>query len=100
MPQLYHVRITVRASRELRGIRSYVEKSSPQGAANPIRTIVDAIFKLDTFPHGHPVRPGQRATARAYRSMPVGNYVVRYRIDEPTRTVFVTRIRHGARLDP
>jgi plasmid stabilization system protein ParE len=50
-PPTYVVRITPRALRDLRGIFDQIRIDSPQNAATLIEAILNAIDRLDAFPH-------------------------------------------------
>jgi toxin ParE1/3/4 len=100
MPDRYFVRITPRALADLRGIFNYIRADSPQNAAEVIRRILDAIDGLDVFPHRYDVPRVNPPKGRKVRSMPVRPYLVRYRIDERKKAVYILRIRHGARRRP
>ena len=99
-PEAYRVRITPRALADLRGIFDYIAKDSPQNAAKMIRTWVGAIDALDILPLCYDVPRVGRGRERKIRSMPVWPYLVRYRIEEGMKVIFILRIRHGARRRP
>ena|SRR5258706_14396639 len=93
----YVVRITPRALKDLQDIFDYIAKDSPQNAAGMISRLLAAIRELDHLPFRHPVpRRGRRRSA-LFRCMPVGNYLVTYRIEKAARVVRVVDVRHGAR---
>ncbi len=96
MPETYFIRITPRALADLQSIFDFIRTDSPQNAAKMIRTIMDSIDKLEIFPHRHAVPRGEILDNRDIRSMVVRPYLVRYRIDENRRVVYILRVRHGA----
>ena len=100
MPDSYRVRITPRALADLRGIFDYIAKDSSQNAQGMIRRLLDAVDGLDILPHRYDVPRGGNARGRQIRSMPVWPYLVRYRIEQRNRLVYVLRIRHGAQRRP
>jgi len=100
MPDTYHVRITPRALADLEAIFEYIKQHSPESAAKMIETLLDAIDGLDSMPYRFSVPRTGSARDRKIRSMPVGRYLVRYRIDEQRKAVHILRIRHGARRRP
>ena len=100
MPDTYRVRISPRALADLEQIFAYVRRHSPQNAASVIEKLIDAIGGLDILPHRFDVPRTGTVRGRQVRSMPVRPYLVRYRIDETTKAVYVIRVRHGARRRP
>src|SRR5947209_1631598 len=97
MADLYRILITPRALTDLRGIFQYIQQHSPQNARAMIRRLLDAIDALNMLPHRYGVPRVGRVADRQIRSMPVRPFLVRYRIDDSSKAVFVLRIRHGAR---
>jgi plasmid stabilization system protein ParE len=100
MPDTYTIRMTPRALADLQGIFGYIDKASEQHAPKMVRTLLDAIDGLTTFPRRYDVPRGGSAKGRTIRFMPVPPYLVRYRIDETHKAVFILRVRHGARRHP
>jgi toxin ParE1/3/4 len=100
MADTYRVRITPRALSDLESIFHRIETDSPQNAGKMIRALVDAIDGLDMMPYRFNVPRTGPVRGRQVRSMPVRPYLVRYRIDEKRRAVFILRVRHGARRKP
>jgi toxin ParE1/3/4 len=100
MPDQYHVEITSDARRDLRGIFEFISRRSPQNASKMTARLLDAIESLEFLPHRYAVPRSRYSRGRSIRAMPVWPYIVRYRIDESRRTVFVMHVRHGARRKP
>lgn len=100
MPERYLTLISKRAAADLEGIHAYVEHDSDQNAAHLIGTLFMAMETLGELPHRYPVHSGVRQPGRVVRRMPVGNYLVYYRIDEPTKAVQILHVRHAARRQP
>ena len=100
MPDTYLVRITPRALADLEAIFDYIRRDSPQNAAAMIARLLDAVDGLDILPHRFDVPRVGTVRGRQIRSMPVRPYLVRYRIDEARKVVYVLRVRHGARRRP
>ena len=100
MPDTYRVRLTPRVLADLQAIFDYISKDSPDNAAAMVQTILDAIDGLGILPHRFDVPRGGKVRGRRIRSMPVRPYLVRYRIEEKTKTVYIVRVRHGARRRP
>lgn len=97
MPKSYRIRITPRALADLEGVFDYIRRDSEQNAAGMIRALLDAIDGLAILPQRYGVPRIGRARDRRIRSMPVRPYLVRYRIEEKNATVWILRVRHGAR---
>lgn len=100
MPDSYRVRITPQALADLEAIFDYISQHSPADAAKMVRTILDAIDGLDVLPYRYDVPRTGTVRGRQVRSMPVRPYLVRYRVDERAKTVYILRVRHGARRRP
>jgi toxin ParE1/3/4 len=100
MPDTYRIRITPRALADLESISDYIAQDSRQNAEGMTAKLLDAIGGLDILPHRFDVPRVGTVRGRQIRSMPVRPYLVRYRIDEARQTVFILRIRHGARRRP
>ena len=99
-PQQYHVLFTERAAADLEGIFRYIAFQSPQNASGMIQRIADAIDSLEMFPHRYPtIEPHPRSRPQT-RMMPVGSYLVYYRVLENQQAVRVITVRHGARQRP
>ena len=80
MPDTYRVIFTKRASSDLEGIFKYINERSPENAPEAIRAIVDAIDSLELFPQRYPAVALQPRVRRETRRMPVGSYLIYYRI--------------------
>jgi len=100
MPDTYSVRITPKALADLEGIFNYISQDSPQNAAAMIERLLYAIDGLNILPYRFGVPRVGPVRGQQVRSMPVRPYLVRYRVDEKRRAVFILRVRHGARRWP
>lgn len=100
MPDAYRIRITPRALADLEQAFEFIRRDSPQNAALMIRRLLDAIDGLEILPHRYDVPRAGMTRGRNVRSMPVWPYLVRYRIDDQRKVVFILRVRHGARRRP
>jgi toxin ParE1/3/4 len=100
MPDMYAVHITPRALADLEGIFNFISKSSQQNAPKMLESLLSAIDGLSLFPHRFNVPRTGYIKGRQIRSMPVRPYLVRYRIDDRRKAVFILRVRHGARRRP
>ena len=94
------VRITPRALADLERVFNYIRQDSPQNAATMIEKLVDTISALNILPHRFDVPRVATVRGRQVGSMSVRPYLVRYRIDETRKAVYVLRVRHGVRRRP
>ncbi len=86
------IAITRRAESDVRRIFDAVSGVSPQGAADIVVGINDAIDRLRDTPHRAVVARQPAGESDAVRSVAVGVYVAYFRA-----IVRVLRVRHGAR---
>ncbi|WP_174301854.1 type II toxin-antitoxin system RelE/ParE family toxin [Caulobacter sp. S45] len=88
---LYTVRLTASALRELSEIRSYIKaQGAPIASETTVARLADAVEGLKTFPHRG------RLIGRDVREIvTVRPYIIRYRIRSDALQII--RIRHGAR---
>ena len=100
MPDPYSVRITPKALADLEGNFNYISQDSPQNAAAMIERLLYAINGLNILPYRFGVPRVGPVRGQQVRSMPGRPYLVRYRVDEKRRAVFILRVRHGARRWP
>src|SRR5437764_14669266 len=100
MPDLYRIRITPQALHDLEKIFGDIQKDSPQNASMMIARILDAIDDLEFMPSRFRVAGRSRKYGNVMHSRVVRPFIVYYRIDEPTRAVFIVEVRHGARRQP
>jgi toxin ParE1/3/4 len=83
---------TPAAERDLIDIWTYIATDSPDAADRLLDAIADRIAQLLAHPRLGRLRPDIAADARF---LPVGNYVVLYRLDG--ETIQIVRVVHGAR---
>ncbi len=100
MPDRYRVRITRRASDDLIGICTYIERDSPQNAASVAQELLDAIDSLSLFPYRYRVHENRKDPAKTVHAMPVPPFMVYYRVVVPHDLVEVIAVRHGRRRQP
>lgn len=107
MRETYGVRYAPQALEDLKDLYVYVAHSlrAPGTAKSLTTRIRKAIRELERFPEKHPTVEWEPWKSRNLRKMPVGNFVVFYRVDEPAGEVMVIRIVYGGRdmervLDP
>lgn len=97
MQPTHRVLIAPRALADLEEVFEYIRQDSPQNAARFIGRLIDAIDGLNILPYRFNVPRNGLVRGRQVRSMPVPPYLVRYRIDDAKKLVYVLRVRHGAR---
>jgi plasmid stabilization system protein ParE len=100
VPDLYRIRITPRALRDLEKIFDDIRSDSPQNASTMIARILDAIDDLEFMPSQFRAAGRSRKYGNVMHSRVVRPYIVYYRIDEDGQAVFIVEVRHGARRQP
>lgn len=93
------VKITPRAIRELDNIYEYIanEKLAPENAKGQVDRIKKAVLSLDTFPQSHQERNEGRYAGKGYRQLLIDNYIVIFRIEETSKTVYLITIQYQGR---
>src|SRR5687767_5948222 len=100
MLDLYSVNITERALSDLETIFDHISQDSPQNAQRMIRRIIRAIHHLEFMPVRSRIVRRSKKRGSTIHVRIVRPFMIYYRIDEPTLTVFVVEVRHGARQQP
>ena len=95
----YQIIISPVAAADLEAIYEFVARDSPGNASILVERILNAIERLGSFPHRTVAVP-RRDTKRSVRSLPMQPYVVYFRVDDPSKTVRILTVRHGARRKP
>ena len=95
----YKVKVTPRAMRELDNIYEYIanEKLAPENAKGQVDRIKKAVLSLDTFPQSHQERNEGRYAGKGYRQLLIDNYIVIFRIEEASKTVYLITIQYQGR---
>lgn len=95
----YKVKINPRAIRDLDSIYEYIakEKSAPENAKGQVDRIKKGILNFDIFPQSHQERNEGRYAGKGYRQLLIDNYIVIFRIDEVSKTVYVVTIQYQGR---
>lgn len=90
---------TAGAKKDLRNIFRYISEEllHPENAAGQTERIMTAIRKLDTIPNRNRLYEEEPWYSRGLRFFPVNNYLVFYKTDDETETVYVVRIMYGGR---
>ena len=92
----YKVKINPRAIKDIDHIYAYsahqkLALENAKGQAERLRT---SILELDTFPQSHQERNEGRYVRKGYRQLLVDNYIVIFRIDEKSKTVYVITVQY------
>ena len=95
----YKVKVNPRAIRELDHIYEYIanEKLAPENAKGQVDRIKKAVLNLDTFPQSHQERNEGRYAGKGYIQLVIDNYIAIFRIDEPSKTIYVVTIQYQGR---
>ena len=95
----YKIKLYLRAYRDLDSIYSYIayEKLAPENARGQVDRIKAAVLGLDTFPQSHQDRLVGRYAGKGYRQLIIDNYLVVYKIDEKSKTVYIVTIQYQGR---
>jgi len=96
----YRIHITDRALHNLEAISNYISTDSPQNAARMVRRILDGIDDLAFMPKRFRIAGRSRKLGNVIHARVVRPYIVYYRVDDSPKYVFITEVRHGARLQP
>jgi plasmid stabilization system protein ParE len=96
MAEPYEIILSDNIASELDEIFDYIAQDSPTHAAKLIAQIRDAIDGLKFFPLRQIV-DGEESNPNPLRSLPVGNYMIFFRVFETRHLVHVLHVRHGAR---
>jgi toxin ParE1/3/4 len=99
MHTIYRVIFSPRAAKDLNSIFEFIERDSPQNAEKQLEILGGSGFSLAEFPKRYPISDFGRSNIET-RIMPVGSYLIYYRILEPQKTVRIITVRHGARCAP
>jgi plasmid stabilization system protein ParE len=100
MPDPYRVNITYQASADIESIFEYIRRDSPQNASLVIARVLAAIDDLERMPARFHIAGRSRKRGSVIHARVVRPFIIYYRIDELTHTVFVVEVRHGARRQP
>ena len=95
----YKVVYTAGAKRDLRNIFRYISEEllAPENAAGQTDRIMAAIRKLVTMPNRNRLYEEEPWHSRGLRFFPVDNYLVFYKTNDETETVYIVRIMYRGR---
>jgi len=76
----------------------YISQDSIDSALQWEQALRERIMALGEFPSAHPIsESASRAFAREVRKMNFGDYLVFYRVEAESKTVYILAFMHGAR---
>ena len=91
----HRIVITDRALRDLRDIRDYIAKRSPENAARFLEKLLASFDKLEESPERFAVAPENDLVPYTLRQYVLKPYRILYRVEG--RAVLILHVRHGAR---
>ena len=94
---VFRKQITDQAFRDIDEATTFIGHDSPGAAAAWKEKLQDLINSLETMPARFPVIPEARDLNLPYRAAPHFSHRVIFRIDEPSKSVYVVPVYHGAR---
>jgi toxin ParE1/3/4 len=100
VPERYRIIFSKSAAAHLESISDSISIESPENAPRVIAEILRAIDLLEVFPLRTKLEGQNPKLKHPVRSLPVGSYMVFFRVLEEHHVVRITRIQHGARRRP
>ena len=95
----YKVLLYPKAFRDIDSIYAYIalEKMAPENAKSQTDRIWSAIEALDSFPSSHQDRQVGKYAGKGYKQLLIDHYVAIFKIDEPSKTVYVVTVQYQGR---
>jgi plasmid stabilization system protein ParE len=95
----FTVRVTAAAERDVNEALDWYADRLQSAAERWLQLLADALASLETFPERCPIAPDQAFLRRTVRQLVFGRRQGAYRLlfEVQDRTVYVLRVRHGAR---
>lgn len=95
----YKVKLNLRAFKDIDHIFEYIalQKLSPENAKGQTDRIWKALKSLEMFPKSHQERNEGRYAGKGYRQLLIDNYIVIFRIDDCTKTVYAVTVQYQGR---
>ena len=95
----YNIMYTAGAKRDLRNIFKYISEEllAPENAAGQVERIMASIRTLDSMPKRNRLYEEEPWYSKELRFFPVSNYLVFYRVEDESSTVYVVRIMYSGR---
>jgi plasmid stabilization system protein ParE len=96
MSDRYRILLAKRVSADLSAIFEHIAKDSRRNAGRMVGRILDAIEGLKIFPHRNVLEGQHPRVKHPVRSLPVGAYMIFFRVEDGPKVLRVLRVRHGA----
>lgn len=95
----YNIMYTAGAKRDLRNIFKYISEEllAPENAAGQVERIMASIRTLDSMPKRNRLYEEEPWYSKELRFFSVNNYLVFYRVEDESSTVYVVRIMYSGR---
>ena len=99
MDNIYEVRISKQAERQLREIFQYISYTlqAPGTAEKMLDLLEREILSLSSFPNRIPLTQDEPWHSQGVHKMVVKNYLVYFWVDENTQTVHIIAVVYGRR---
>ena len=95
----YKLVITGIAEQDLEDIAGYIanDLSSPKAAVTFLNDVDNCYENISLTPHMYPFCENERLKRKEYRKALIKNYIMFYRVDDKTKTIYVMRFIYGGR---
>ena len=95
----YKLQTTEQADHDIREIIEYmvVQLTAPKAAIVFKQKLLACYHLLKDHPLLFALCPDETLAKLGYRFVPVKNYILFYRVDEDTKTVYISRVVYGKR---
>ena len=95
----YKINVSSDAHRDALDISGYIafDLGNIQAAGRFLDDVHKAYLNLSNNPHMYAECNEERLKAKGYRKLAIKRYLIFYRVDESTKTVFIARVLYGAR---
>ena len=100
MPRQYRVILTNDALADIAEIAAYIRADSPDNSALVCERILKVFDGLESMPGRFKARGGSRSRRTPVHVAMEKPFLIYYTIVRKSGTVFVLRVRHGARRQP
>lgn len=97
MADVWRIVIAPEAATDLESIHAWISRDSPDNASAVVAEMLDAIAGLAILPHRTVYQRTGKRLQTPVRVLPVGSYLILFRVDDRERAVNILTIRHAAR---
>ncbi len=96
---VFNVEITSLANQDLEDILDYIgrELDNPSAASSFLSEVDTCYANLEKMPFMYNFCQNARLMALGYRKVVIKNYIMIYRVEETTHTVYILRFFYGRR---